>query len=400
MSEPLRLGVIGLGRAFMLMLPTFAHHPLVRLVAAADPRSEARRQFEADFSTPELAARAYEGVEALCADGAVEAIYIASPHQLHLEHVRLAAGRRKHVLVEKPMALSIADCQAMIASARAGGVHLLVGHSHSYDAPYLRAAELIRAGRFGRPRMIVATNYTDFLYRPRRPEELDTSRGGGVVFSQAAHQVDVVRLLAGGVVSSVRAVTGRFDPARPTEGAYQAFLTFSSGASATLTYSGYGRYDTDEHLGWIGELGQRRDPDGYGAARRGLAQISTPEGEVALKNARTYGVAKGVVSATAAAAGHNHFGHIVVSCERVDLRPMADGVMIYADDRRWLEPLAVPDVPRAEVVDELYAAVKQNIGPLHSGEWGMATLEVCLAILESAASGREIVLEHQIAAAG
>ncbi|MGO4123229.1 Gfo/Idh/MocA family protein [Inquilinus sp. YAF38] len=409
MSEPLRLGVVGLGRAFMLMLPTFAHHPLVRLVAAADPRSEARRQFEADFSTPELAARVYDSVEALCADGAVEAIYIASPHQLHLEHVRLAVGHRKHILVEKPMALSIADCRAMIAAARAAGVHLLVGHSHSYDAPYLKSAELIRTGRFGRPRMIVATTYTDFLYRPRRPEELDTSQGGGVVFSQAAHQVDVVRLLAGGVVSSVRAVTGRFDPARPTEGAYQAFLNFSGDASATLTYSGYGRYDTDEHLGWIGELGQRRDPDGYGAARRGLARVSTPEGEAALKNARAYGAAKGAISAPAAAAegaisapaaaaGHNHFGHIVVSCERADLRPMADGVMIYADDRCWLEPLAVPDVPRAEVVDELYAAVKQNIAPLHSGEWGMATLEVCLAILESAASGREIVLEHQIAA--
>jgi phthalate 4,5-cis-dihydrodiol dehydrogenase len=398
MSEPLRLGVVGLGRAFMLMLPTFAHHPLVRLVAGTDPRSEARRQFEADFSTPDLAARAYDSVEALCADGAVEAIYIASPHQLHLEHVRLAAGRRKHILVEKPMALSIADCRAMIAAARAGGVHLLVGHSHSYDAPYLKAAELIRAGRFGRPRMIVATTYTDFLYRPRRPEELDTSRGGGVVFSQAAHQVDVVRLLAGGVVSSVRAVTGRFDPARPTEGAYQALLTFSGDASATLTYSGYGRYDTDEHLGWIGELGQRRNPDGYGAARRGLAQASTPEGEAALKDARTYGAAKGAVSAPSAVAGHNHFGHIVVSCERADLRPMADGVMIYADDRCWLEPLAVPDVPRAEVVDELYAAVRLNMAPLHSGEWGMATLEVCLAILESAASGREIALEHQIAA--
>ena len=72
MSDPLRLGVVGLGRAFMLMLPTFAQHPLVRLTAASDPREEARRQFEADFSTPASAARSYETPEALCADPGVE----------------------------------------------------------------------------------------------------------------------------------------------------------------------------------------------------------------------------------------------------------------------------------------------------------------------------------------
>jgi phthalate 4,5-cis-dihydrodiol dehydrogenase len=72
--------------------------------------------------------------------------------------------------------------------------------------------------------------------------------------------------------------------------------------------------------------------------------------------------------------------------------------MVYADDRRWLEPLPAPTVPRAEVIDELHAAVKAGVAPLHSGAWGMATLEVCLAILESARTGREISLRHQVAA--
>ncbi len=395
-ERPLRLGVVGLGRAFMLMLPTLARHPLVRLVAASDPREEARRQFETDFSTSEEAAKTYGSVETLCADATVEALYIASPHQFHVAHVRLAASHGKHILVEKPMALTLADCEAMIAAAREGGVHLMVGHSHSYDLPYLRAAALIRSGRFGAPRMITATNYTDFLYRPRRPEELDTAQGGGVVFSQGAHQVDVVRLLAGGMARTVRAVTGRFDPARPTEGAYQAFLTFENGASATLTYSGYGRYDSDEQMGWIGELGQRRDPEGYGAARRALAAIATPEEEAALKNTRAYGLAK--VAAAAMPAAHNHFGPVLVSCDRADLRPLADGVMIYENERRWLDPLPAPQVPRAEVIDELHAAVRRNVAPLHCGAWGMATLEVCLAILDSAHTGREVELRHQVAA--
>ena len=61
--------------------------------------------------------------------------------------------------------------------------------------------------------MINAINYTDYLYRPRRPEELDTAQGGGAVFNQAAHQVDIVRLLGGGRVTSVRAATGAWDRA-------------------------------------------------------------------------------------------------------------------------------------------------------------------------------------------
>ena len=77
-------------------------------------------------------------------------------------------------------------------------MHLVVGHSHSFDAPILRTRELIASGAFGAVRMINALNYTDFLYRPRRPEELDTAQGGGAVFNQAAHQVDIVRLLGGG----------------------------------------------------------------------------------------------------------------------------------------------------------------------------------------------------------
>ena len=86
-----------------------------------------------------------------------------------------------------------------------GDVVLVVGHSHSFNAPILRTREIIESGAYGAPRMISALNFTDFLYRPRRPEELDTAQGGGVIFSQAAHQIDIVRLLGGGRVRSVRA---------------------------------------------------------------------------------------------------------------------------------------------------------------------------------------------------
>jgi phthalate 4,5-cis-dihydrodiol dehydrogenase len=392
MSERLKLGVIGLGRAFTLMLPTLASHPLVAMVAASDPRSDARARFAAEFG-----AKAYDDAEALCADPQVQAVYVASPHQFHVDHVKLAAVHGKHVLVEKPMALTVDDCREMIGAAQKGGIQLLVGHSHSYDLPYLRTREMIRTGAYGRVRMINALNFTDFLYRPRRPEELDTKAGGGVVFSQAAHQVDVVRLLADTKAKSVRAFTGRWDPKRPTEGAYNAQIRFEDGCFASLTYSGYAHFDTDEFNGWWGELGQRRDAiNAYGRTRLALRNAKTEAEEIDMKNRRAYGPSGRDAFGVGADVSHNHFGLVVVSCERADLRPMPQAVVVYGDEVRHVEELPPPRIPRAEVVNELYDAAVLGRPPLHSGEWGLATLEICLAILASAESGREVDLHHQV----
>jgi len=388
----LGLGVAGLGRAFMLMLPTLRADRRIRLVAATDPRPEALRHFQAEFQ-----GRAYATHDALCRDPEIDAIYIATPHQFHAEHVVAAASHGKHALVEKPMALTLAECQTMIDAARRAGTTLIVGHSHSFDSPVVHARRLISDGTFGNVRMIHALNYTDFLYRPRRPEELDTERGGGVVFSQGAHQVDIVRVLGGGNVRSVRAHTGAWDPSRPTEGAYSALLTFAGGAFASLTYSGYAHYDSDELCGWIGELGHRKDRSLYGTARASLRNVATTGEEIALKNQRTYGIAN---EPARKADGHNQFGMVVASCDRADLRPLPHGVMIYGDERAWLEELPAPAIPRVEVIDELYAAIVEHRPPVHDGEWAMATLEVCLAILESSRTGREVRLRHQIARRG
>ena len=384
-DRKLRIGVAGLGRAFSVMLPTFVADPRVALVAAADPRAEARARFAADFG-----GNAYPRVEDLCADPAVEVVYVATPHQLHAAHAVRAAEHGKHLLVEKPLALTLADCDAIIAAASRAGVHLVVGHSHSFDAPILRLRALVASGAFGPVRMITALNYTDYLYRPRRPEELDTARGGGAVFNQAAHQVDIVRLIGGGRVATVRAATGAWDEARPTEGAYAALLTFADGAFASLSYNGYGRFDSDEFNDWIGEMGLPKSPDA-GAAR---PRFATGEEETAYKAARNYGGAD--YRPPAAGTAHQHFGTVIVSCAEADLRPLPSGVMIYQDGAARLETLPPPAIPRVEVIDEVYRAVVDGTPPLHDGPWAAASVEVLLAILRSAREGREIALTRQV----
>ncbi|MEP7030891.1 MAG: Gfo/Idh/MocA family oxidoreductase [Pseudolabrys sp.] len=386
-QRKLRLGVAGLGRGFSVMLPALAGDPRIALVAACDTRPEARACFAKDF-----AAKTYDTVAALCADPNVEAVYIATPHQYHAQHASLAAQHGKHLLIEKPMALTLAECKTIIAAAHKGGVHLVVGHSHSFDAPILRLRALIASATFGAARMINAINYTDYLYRPRRPEELDTSLGGGAIFNQAAHQVDIVRLLGGGLVTGVRAATGAWDRTRPTEGAYAALLTFAGGAFASLSYSGYGHFDSDELQGWIGEMGQAKTPYA-GAARPRFADAAE---EATFKAARNYGGPE-YKALAAQAQTHQHFGTVIVSCERADLRAMPDGVMIYQNGTARLDALPKPAVPRAEVIDEFYAAVVDGKAPLHDGAWAMATLEVMLEILRASRGGGEATLHHQVA---
>jgi len=385
-ERKLRIGVAGLGRAFAVMLPTFKADPRVSLVAAADTRAEARQRFAEDFS-----ANAYSTVGELCADPAVEVIYVATPHQWHARHAMLAARHRKHLLVEKPMALTLQECTTMIDAARSAGVHLVVGHSHSFDAPVRHLRNLIESGRYGDVRMINAINYTDYLYRPRRPEELDTTLGGGAIFNQAAHQIDIVRLLGGGRVESVRCATGAWDRTRPTEGAYAALLMFANGVFASLTYSGYGNFDSDEFQGWIGEMGQKKTPYAGSPQRR----FDNQQDEVAFKNAHNYGGPEFRVSAGQHLA-HQNFGTLLVSCERADLRALPNGVMIYKSGSAQLDALPAPKIPRVEVVDELHDAVVRDQPPLHDGVWAMATLEVLLAILQSSREKSEVRLSNQV----
>ena len=198
---------------------------------------------------------------------------------------------------------------------------------------------------------------------------------------------------------SVRAATGAWDRARPTEGAYSALLTFANGAFASVTYSGYGHFDSDELVDWIGELGQPKDPGPLWRGAQGAAEPSTTSAaEAALKNARNYGGSGAAVQPAIAGRTllHQHFGFLVVSCEKADLRPLPNGVMIYDDTQQRLEALPPPHIPRSDVIDEFYDALVHGRAPVHSGEWALATMEVCLAMLQSARDGRDIELTHQI----
>ncbi|HEY2990461.1 MAG TPA: Gfo/Idh/MocA family oxidoreductase, partial [Candidatus Binatia bacterium] len=128
MAQILRLGFAGLGEAATRVLPEIVHLPEIRITAAADTRPRAREKFKEEFG-----GEVYATLEELVQSPNVDAVYIATPHELHARHTIAAAENRKHVIVEKPMALSIDECEAMNAAAEKYGVKLLCGHTHSFD---------------------------------------------------------------------------------------------------------------------------------------------------------------------------------------------------------------------------------------------------------------------------
>ena len=190
---------------------------------------------------------------------------------------------------------------------------------------------------------------------------------------------------------SVRASTTVLDPARPTEASCAALLQFDNGAAASLVYSGYDHFDSDEWHFSISERGTPKKTE-HGAARRALANAQDET------LARTQTFAYG--AAGAELPPHQpHFGITIVTCANGDMRASMDGVTVYGKDGpRQISIARGSSMPgRREVLDDMRLAIRTGRAPLHDGRWGKATVEVALTILQSARQGREIALEHQVA---
>jgi phthalate 4,5-cis-dihydrodiol dehydrogenase len=390
----MRVGIVGLGTASTQIVPEIDNHPHLRLVGGCDVRGEARDQFASKYHLP-----AYETVEAIASAPDVDAVYVASPNNLHCEHATIVAEHGKEVIVEKPMALSLEQCDQMIDAARRHGVRLLAGHTHSFDAPIQRMAELIDRGAIGSVYMLHNLYYTDWLYRGRLPDELDATKGGGTVFRQGPHSVDIMRLLAGQPIRSVRAVINSADPRHPTEGGFVALLSFAGGVAGTIVFSGYSYFDSSELAFGIGENGNPRPPTTHAISRKTIGAFTCVEDEVAYKDSMRFG---GQRAGQWLRSGrqpdptqrkHPFYGLTIVSGTKGDLRQSPDGILMYGESGPREIPVPRASLEREAELDILYHAWRADAPlPSHDGQWAKTTLEVLLAIRESSRTGAEVRL--------
>jgi phthalate 4,5-cis-dihydrodiol dehydrogenase len=384
------VGIVGLGRATQMMLPALGACPGVRVVAGADPRLQARETFENVFG-----GMAYADADGLCADPRVQAVIVATPPRFHCDIAVTAARAGKHVLVEKPMATSVAECDEMIDAAERNGVHLVVGHSLAYSPAVRAIAQAVGTGEFGPLGSILSCFYTDYLYRPRAPEELQPGIGSGVFLNQLPHVIDCLRLIAGGVIESVAAASAWvWDESRPVPGAASAFLRLRDGASATLVYSGYDRFDSREWTYGLDEMG-RSTPLRHGVSSRARSNTAGRADEAGLLDSVRFGGPEW--SGASEEERQPQPGALLVSCRDADLRPSPDGVTVYSAQGLVQRPIRqiVSPAGRVEVLEELYRAVADDEASVFDGHWGKATVEACLAIQQSATQGGPVELRHQ-----
>ena len=390
----LRLGIVGVGIGALQTVPHLKQvAEQVELTAVADVRRDNMEYFAAQYGKPLLM---YDDAAQLFASAQVDGVWIASPNRFHAEHVIAAAKAGKHVICEKPMAITLEQCAAMVDAVERGGVKYVQGHSKVYDAPIQAMGEVIAGGELGRVIHIQTWNWNDWLIRSIVADEVDTSQGTGVVFRQGPHQLDTLRYLAGAKARSVKAIAGRWDPHYPKgEGNYSAFLDFDNGVAATAIFDGHGYFDVTELTWGIGESGKRhRNYDSVLPRERPPGPVSDGEKYAKVRAGNPYGYGRGAGPMPDAPQQQPFFGITVVTCERGVIRQSPEGLYVYDGEGRH-EVRCPPSRGRAAELLELYGAVTEKRPTLLDARWGMATTEICLAILQSSRERKEIALSHQ-----
>lgn len=391
----LGLGIVGLGGATVAMLPAFARNPGFAIAAAADVDADVRARFGRDYPL----AATFASVAELCARPDVDLVYIGTPTRLHAEHTGIALAAKKHVLIEKPMAVTLAEADAMIDAAERNGVLLGVNVKHSFEPRVQKLRALAQSGELGRLRMIHSWRYVDWLYRPRSRDELTPGWGAGILWRQGPHHFDFLRTIGGGMLRSVRGNCQILDPARRVTGAYAAYLEFEDGLVCTAICSGYDHFNSRDYV--RGFDGSTPLADKHAQARRKLeAHAADPAWEDTAAADERYGGASNErvpADINALASGWLISGPLVASFERGDVRFSVNGLVVDGDRAQWEIPLKDQGDGRDGRLNSFYRAIVESAPLPADGRWGKATQEVLVALERSAETRSEIHLAHQTA---
>jgi len=216
------------------------------------------------------------------------------------------------------------------------------------------------------------------------------------VYRHGPHIIDAIRTVGGGMVRSVRAMVGQWLPERPAPGNFSAFLEFEDGTPATISYSGYGYFNSADLVWGIGDrmYSEQEAVQVRKALRANTLDVSSQKEELRQATRRQDYPEHAVEGATRSSTG-NWFGITVVSCERGNIRQSPNGLLIYDDEGHHEVPVPGGREVGYPELRELREAIRSGARMRHDGRWGMATLEVLVAIMQSADERREIFLTHQ-----
>jgi UDP-N-acetyl-2-amino-2-deoxyglucuronate dehydrogenase len=229
-ERAVRVGLVGCGRISGSHVASIDKIDGLRLVAVADVEIDRANALAEGRGIP-----AFRTVEELVGGAECDVVTVCTPSGLHPAHGIVAARAGRHVIVEKPMAISLADADALVQACDAAGVHLFVVKQNRLNPPVQLLRRAVDKGRFGR---IYLANTTVRWTRPQEYYDAAPWRGtwefdGGAIMNQASHYVDLIQWLVG-PVESVVAKTATLARQIETEDTGIAALRFRSGALGVI----------------------------------------------------------------------------------------------------------------------------------------------------------------------
>lgn len=228
------VGILGAGFFGAYHARAIARTGNARLVAVC-----AEDQTIADTFAREHGGKPYGNWRAMLDDAAVDAVAITAPHHLHCPLAIAALEAGKHVLLEKPMALTVAECNRIVAASGAGGARLMVGQIMHFVRPCMVARDILDRGDLGRPVSGSSALMKIWMESNRRGWHLDPATGGGMLMTAGIHALDQLIWLMGGRVSSVSAALAASFHAQAADDSAMMLLRFDDGRFAQVASIGF-----------------------------------------------------------------------------------------------------------------------------------------------------------------
>lgn len=271
--QNVRWGLIGCGDiSRKRVAPALRDAVGSELYAVARAQAELAQEFAREFG----ARKHYGDWREMLTDPEIDAIYVATPVDLHAEQTIAAARAGKHVLCEKPMALTAADCDRAAAACREAGVKLGIAYYRHFYPVLNRIKQVIAAGEIGQPVMARINAFEQFNPQQGEPRHWlieKTRSGGGPMMDFGCHRIEVLLNLFG-PIARTQAFSDQVRLKRDVEDTAGAFFHFGSGAHATLLVS-HAAFESQDTLDIFGSEGTLRVP----VLNEGQLYIRTPAGE-------------------------------------------------------------------------------------------------------------------------
>ena len=383
---PVRVALIGCGKVASIHAAALASLPEAEFVAACDVSADRADAFAAKHRV-----RPFTDLAAMLRDARPDVLIIGTPHPLHADAAVRAAEAGVHVLVEKPLAASLADCDAMLAAARKGGVTLGVISQRRFYEPVQRMKRAIDEGKIGVPALGVFIQYSwrdEAYYRSDPWRGKWDTEGGGVLVNQSPHQLDILLWLMGPVAEVSGYWANLNHPTVEVDDTAVASIRFKNGGVGSIitTLSTNPGIYTKVHIHGASGASVGVETDRGATFIAGVSEIAEPP----LTDLWTVPGEEGQLSAFQA-EDRAAFGRVNATTHYHALQ-IADFLRAVREGR---PPLVTGEAGRAVV--ELFSAIYQSSRERKAVTLPLVPAEVKWAVWRTDDTGNTFVVREQLA---